>query len=266
MRKLLNGAGGALVALLRRAREVPVRQGFSSLSGRIILLNVAGLVALVIGILHFSQLRDRLIDARVQSLLVQGDAMARAIGELMTGDADVPTLDPDRVAPVLRNAVSATNTRARVYDQDGALIFDSLYEFHVVASPTAEQPGILQRAVTALRTWLNRGDLPQYTELGPQSGRDYEEVEHGLNGFASSMVRINDRGEVVVSVALPLQRLMEVHGALMLSTQDAAIDSMMAADRLSIFKVFLVTAGVMAVLSFLLAGTLLSPAPCRPGG
>ena len=40
------------------------------------------------------------------------------------------------------------------------------------------------------------------------------------------MVRINERGEVIVSVAVPVQRFRAVRGALMLSTQGADIDDM----------------------------------------
>ena len=67
---------------MRRAWRFSVTQSFSSLTRRIIFLNVTGLFALVIGILYLSQFRAGLIDARVQSLLVQGDVMARAIGAL----------------------------------------------------------------------------------------------------------------------------------------------------------------------------------------
>ena len=42
-----------------------VSQSFSSLTRRIVSLNVAGLVALVLGILYLSQFRAGLIDARV---------------------------------------------------------------------------------------------------------------------------------------------------------------------------------------------------------
>jgi two-component system sensor histidine kinase ChvG len=45
----------------------------------------------------------------------------------------------------------------------------------------------------------------------------------------------------------------------MLSTQGADIDNMVGAERLAIFKVFLIAAGVMVVLSFLLAGTIAGP-------
>ena len=73
------------------------------------------------------------------------------------------------------------------------------------------------------------------------------------------MVRVNDRGEVIVSVAVPVQRFRAVRGALMLSTQGADIDEMVEAERLAIVKVFLVAAGVMVVLSMLLAGTIAGP-------
>ncbi|HEY2227793.1 MAG TPA: sensor histidine kinase [Xanthobacteraceae bacterium] len=279
-----------LIRPLRRAWQFSVQQSFSSLTRRIIFLNVTGLLALVIGILYLSQFRAGLIDARVQSLLVQGEIIAGAIAASATADPDAITIDPERllelapgesydpeetlpgldfpvnperVAPVLRRLVSPTNTRARIYDRDGGLILDSRNLYDVLRfdlpPPAAEKPGMFERAFVALRTWLNRGDLPLYRELGPQNGKGYEEVDHALNGFKSSMVRINDRGEVIVSVALPVQRFLAVRGALMLSTQGADIDNMVTAERLGNFKVFLVTLSVMLVLSFLLAGTIAGP-------
>ncbi len=110
-----------------------------------------------------------------------------------------------------------------------------------------------------MRLWLGRGDLPLYHELGADDGKGYPEVAQALNGQDASMVRINDRGDVIVSVAVPVQRFRAVRGALMLSTQGADIDDMVEAERLAILKVFLVAAGVMVVLSILLAGTIAEP-------
>ena len=59
-------------ALLLQGWHLVARVAFSSLSRRIIFLNVTGLLALVIGVLYLSQFRAGLIDARIQSLLVQG--------------------------------------------------------------------------------------------------------------------------------------------------------------------------------------------------
>jgi two-component system, OmpR family, sensor histidine kinase ChvG len=280
---------------LLRVWQFFIVQSFSSLTRRIVFLNVAGLLALSIGITFLSQFRAGLIDARVQSLLVQGQIIAGAIAASATVETDSSiTIDPDkllelhpgesygpsedalygfdfpinpeRVAPVLRRLVSPTKTRARIYDRDGVLLVDSRSLFgrgdvlrFDLPAPNAEKPGILERVFIAVRRWLGRGDLPLYRELGPANGRGYQEVTQALNGQNSSMVRIDDRGDVIVSVAVPVQRFRAVRGALMLSTQGADIDDMVEAERLAILKVFLVAAGVMVVLSILLAGTIAEP-------
>ena len=284
-----EGAVGAL----RHMWQFFVSQSFSSLTRRIVFLNIAGLLAFVLGILYLTQFRAGLIDARVQSLIVQGELIAIAIAaqstesdainvdperllELQAGESYGPSdntlfgfefpVNPERVAPLLRRLITPTNTRARIYDRDGTLILDSrnLYGRGDVLRfdlppPTAERPGIVERTFIAIRTWLGRGDLPRYREIGPENGKGYPEVARALDGQKASVVRINDRGEVIVLVAVPIQRLRTVRGALLLSTQGGDIDQTVEAERLAILKVFLVAAGIMSVLSMLLAGTIAGP-------
>jgi two-component system, OmpR family, sensor histidine kinase ChvG len=278
---------------LRRAGQFFFALSFSSLTRRIVSLNLAGLVALVASILYLSQFRAGLIDARTQSLQVSAEIIAGAIAASATVDTNTITIDPDRlsdlkngetygapdeysgldfpinperVAPVLRRLVSPTNTRARIYDRDGGLLLDSrsLYSkgdvFRFELPPLSdEKPGIAERTMIAIRTWLNRGDLPLYRDLGPENGKGYHEVSEALDGQKSSQVRVNERGEVIVSVAVPVQRFREVYGALMLSTQGGDIDAMVTAERLAILKVGGVAAAVMIVLSLLLASTIAGP-------
>ena len=73
------------------------RQASSSLTRRIVLLNIAGLFVLVISILYLSQYRAGLIDARVQSLLVQGEIIASAIAASATVETDTITIDPEKL-------------------------------------------------------------------------------------------------------------------------------------------------------------------------
>ena len=280
---------------LQRGWQFFVTQSSSSLTRRIVVLNLTGLVALSIGIIVLSQFRAGLIDARIQSLLVQGQIIAGAIASSATVETDSSiTLDPDkllnlhpgesygpnedalygldfpinpeRVGPILRRLVTPTKTRARIYDRDGFLLIDSRNLFgrgdilrYDLPPPSAEKPGFLERAFIALRMWLGRGDLPVYHELGAEEGKGYSEVTRALDGHNASMVRINERGDVIVSVAVPVQRFRAVRGALMLSTQGADIDDMVEAERLAILKVFLIAAAVMVVLSILLAGTIAEP-------
>jgi two-component system sensor histidine kinase ChvG len=275
---------------LRRAGQFFFALSFSSLTRRIVSLNLAGLVALVASVLYLSQFRAGLIDARAQSLLVQAEIIAGAIAASATVQTNTITIDPERlldlkpgetygapdeysgldfpinperVAPVLRTLISPTKTRARIYDPNGGLILDSRNLENVLRfelpPPSAQKPGIAERAMIAIRTWLNRGDLPLYRELGPENGNGYEEVADSLKGQKRSMVRVNSRGEVIVSVAVPVQRGRAIHGSLMLSTQGDDIDHMVTVERLAILKVGGVASAVMIVLSLLLASTIAGP-------
>ena len=279
--------------VIRRAWQFFVSQSFSSLTRRIVSLNVAGLVALVVGILYLSQFRAGLIDARVESLVVQGEIIAGAIAASATadsygtyidrdrllelqpgdnfGDEGVTGLEfsinPERVAPVLRRLISPTKTRARIYDRNGYLILDSrnLYIPGEVMRldlppPNQKQPNWLARRWQRFRSWIGRGDLPRYQELGPDAGKDYPEVAQALDGAKSAyMVRVNDRNEVIVSVAVPVQRFRAVRGALLLSTQGGDINQAVEAERLQIVKLFGIMLVVMVVLSLFLARTIAGP-------
>jgi two-component system, OmpR family, sensor histidine kinase ChvG len=279
---------------LRRAGQFFLALSFSSLTRRIVSLNLAGLIALVASILYLSQFRAGLIDSRAENLLSTGEVIARAIAATGTTENNGLTIDPDRlldlkpgetfgpsddalsgldfpinperIAPILRELISPTKTRARIYDRDGVLILDSrsfpgrgdVLRFEL-APPSTGEPGIAERAMIAVRTWLNRGDLPLYRELGPENGKGYNEVARALDGVKGSMVRINARGEVIVSVAVPVQHFRAVNGALLLSTQGGDIDQMVTAERLAILKIFAVAAIVMIALSLLLASTIAGP-------
>ncbi|MEJ8575032.1 sensor histidine kinase [Microbaculum marinum] len=285
---------GSSTGGLRRIGSYLTDHAFSSLSRRIAILNLAGLVAMVSAILYLNQFREGLIDARVESLLTQGEIIAGAIASSSTYDPGALTIDPEillklgqgqslapteeqlgvidflinpeQVAPILRRLISPTRTRARIYDRDGFLILDSRHIFsrgqilaYELPPPGSAKPGALERVWNDVRRWFRRGDLPVYEEVGPDAGRSYAEVDAALNGASASVVRVNDKGEMIVSVAVPIQRFRAVHGALLLSTQGGDIDAIVAAERMAILRIFLVAAVVVLGLSMLLASTIAGP-------
>jgi two-component system sensor histidine kinase ChvG len=288
-RSILRRAADAL----RRGWRMIDAQASSSLTRRIVLLNIAGLAVLVVSILYLSQYRAGLIDARVQSLLVQGEIIASAIAASATVETDTITIDPDklvelqagesygpqdealsglefpinleRVAPVLRRLIQPTRTQARIYDRDGALQIDSrnLYgrgdvlRFDLI--PPDDRPTRLERAWIAIKNWFGRSSYPLYRDLGPDNGKGYPEVVQALAGQKASAVRVNDRGEIILLVAVPIQRFRAIRGALLLSTQGGDIDSAVAAERFQVLLLFLALAAVMVLLSLLLARTIAGP-------
>jgi two-component system, OmpR family, sensor histidine kinase ChvG len=292
-RSLRFGVLAPALEPLRKFGHFVAYQSFSSITRRIVLLNLAGLVTLVSGILYLSEYRAGLIDARIQSLLTQGEIISGAIAASATADTNTLSVDPEkllelqagesyssddnpssldfpinpeRIAPLLRRLVSPTNTRARIYDRDGTLLLDSrsLYMRGEIMrfdlGPVAgQEPNYFERMWRRLKLWLARGELPVYRELGPANGKGYPEVTQAIAGQNGSVVRVTDQGQVIVTVAVPIQRFRAVLGVLLLSTQPGEIDAAIESERFVIVKVFLIASGVMILLSFLLAGTIGGP-------
>jgi two-component system, OmpR family, sensor histidine kinase ChvG len=274
-------------------RKVSSRLG-SSLSRRIVLLNLVGLVALLVGFLYLNQFREGLIEARVQSLLTQGEIISSAIAASATVETDTIMLDPEkllqlqtgessnmsedglsplefainpeRIAPVLRRLVTPTRTRARIYDREGMIVLDSraLYvrgDISRLDLPpvNAEPPTLIERGWNLIRRKLTHANVPRFEDIGPSNGKRLAEVEKALNGNSASTVRMNTSGETIVSVAVPVRRFRNVSGALLLSTQGGDIDEIIAKERFALFEIFGVASLVMILLSLLLAGTIAGP-------
>ncbi|HKA64094.1 MAG TPA: sensor histidine kinase [Methyloceanibacter sp.] len=294
--RLRRGLKASYIRLRRGARwlwqRLPFRHGFTSLTRRIVILNLIGLAILVSGILYLNQFRAGLIDAKVQSLLTQGEIIAGALaasagvdtdqiqldpekllesepGQATSGADDDSlgfTIDPERAAPILRRLVKPTGSRARIYGRDGALILDSDTFYsrgevlrYDLPPPDAEKPDALTAFWQAVKTRMRQYDLPLYNEIGGDNGKAYPEVASALTGTSVPIVRVNDKGELVVSVAVPVQRLRAVLGVLLLSTRGGDIDNIVAAERWGIMRVSLFAAAVTVVLSMILANTIAGP-------
>lgn len=212
---------------------------FSSLTKRILFLNLAALAVLVSGIMYLNQFRDGLVDAKIESLLTQGKIIAASIassasvdtnsimidpdkllelqaGQSITPSPDLPDnwefpINPEKVAPLLRTLISPTSTRARIYDNNANILLDSrhLYSRGQVLSydlPELDEDdrGFGDRISTWFNNLINRNSLPLYQEQPGGNGSVYPEVITALTGSSGKAQRRNEKGELVVSVAVPI--------------------------------------------------------------
>ena len=276
---------------LRRFFRLIALRASSSLVRRIVVLNLAGLVALLGGFLYINQFRQGLIEARVESLLTQGEIMASAVAASATIEIDSITIDPEKllmlqagesaiagddstefainpenVAPLLRRLVTPTRTRARIYDQDGELLIDTaaMYSRGDILRFDLPPPETQDRTLIA-RTWdlmthkLGNRVRENTEDFNPSHGRSITEVASAFDGAPASVVRVNGGGETIVSVAVPIQRSRVVRGVLLLSTLGGDIDGIIRSERFSILRVFAVAAAAMLIVSALFAGTIVGP-------
>jgi two-component system, OmpR family, sensor histidine kinase ChvG len=268
------------------------RFGPKSLTSRIVLLNLLGLVILVLGILYFNQFRQGLIDARSQSLTTQAQIIAAAVAGSATvdtgnivinpdqlddnstdsatpdadqlNDLDFP-INPETTGPVLRRLLTNSSIRARIIDPDGNLIVDSRFLYGGGDIVQADLPdpnaggNFLVRWYYAVLDWFFASDYPIQKDYSLDNGKDFQEVRAALNGAVVSVVRLDERREIIVLVSVPIQRYRAVLGALVLSTSGGEIDKVLWAERRIVFYTFGFVALVTILLSVLLAGTMAEP-------
>src|SRR5215470_15670054 len=282
-------------ALLQRLRLYIVSGplvGFftRSLQRRIILANTIGLAILLGGIFYLIQYHAWLIAAKRESLRAQGEIIAAAIAANASVETGRIVLDPDRlpeiegskspfrddgfaalqlsiaperVTPILRRLVPATDTRARIYAHDGTLIIDTAQLLRGQGGQPAggEYHGRIKvkNNWTKFLAWLMRGELPVYREIGSANGTAYPEVRMALGGSTTPMLLVNEKGEQIVSMAVPIQYRKAVQGVLLLSTRPGEIDEVLSEERNVVIALALTAFAATLLASFLLARTIAGP-------
>ena len=260
-----------------RARVVRgLRQSapFSSLQRRIIFFNLIGLTFLVVGMSYLSSGKQNLIGVYVDALRRQGEIIAVAIAEAAAvDDGGALVYDPQEAATILARLAPPTGVRVRLYDIERRLTADS-YDLWPAGAPLQVSPlappdeGPVTRLTRQIDDFLDRfGPAPPaapaeadiQVEVPVPGISEDEEVLLAAEGQVAHQVRVNGQGEVVVSVAMPVQRLKGIIGVLQLSTMGGEIERFVRDERKTLFEIFLLATIVSVLLSILLANMIASP-------
>jgi two-component system, OmpR family, sensor histidine kinase ChvG len=244
----------------------------SSLTRRILTLNILALVIPVVGLLYLDQYRDSLVETELQALRTEGDLFAAALGEtgVVAGEFGDEKLMPELARLTLRRMVDVSKNRARLFEQEGALVADSMRlndpggQVEIELLPPAQPKSLFAQMMTNIYDWIV-GLLPAgrhwplYHEPVQQHAGDYPEVSKALAGEVSMAVYERPGGGMVLNVAVPVQRYRQVLGALLLSSDGADIQATVRSVRFDILEVFGVALGITVLLSFYLARTIAQP-------
>jgi two-component system sensor histidine kinase ChvG len=263
--------------------EVKPHGVFSPLSLRILAVNLAAPVLLVLGLLFLDEYEDTLIATELDALRTQAELIAASIGEgavvAETENADFPAFTPtgnlrviqaDTARQLVRRLAGLAQVRTRLYDRDGNPVADSRLlqgpggEVQVLDLPPIDQ--------SALGRWVKRGydatlgrfgrdsALAPYQERVGGPGSDYDEVTGALErGEAKEMVRLRADQQKILSVAVPVQFYKQVVGAILVSRDGRNIDARLFAVRGSILAMFGWVFGLTVLTSVYLAGTIGRP-------
>lgn len=237
--------------------------------------------------MYLNRFRDGLVEAKMESLRLQGRIIAGALAASATVESGMVSVEPrpdaahgadnmvetwyfpidfERVTLILRRVISPSVTRALIYDRDARLLLDTrrLYADGRIASYNLppiddEKAGRLRRLYEWGHHLIFGADSMPYVGSKNIANQLQKEVAAALQGNVMTAQSRNRQSELIVSVAVPIQRYHAILGVLLLSTDGSDIDHLVRAERQSIFKIFTLVALVMLVLSLLLASTVATP-------
>ena len=239
---------------------------FSALTWRILAFNALALIVLTAGVVLVQSSGRGLVEERINGVHQQAAIVASTLAAY-AADSDSPTINTAEAEPLLSRMIAPSRLRARFYLPTGKLALDTRFLLPRNVVTRSELPGL--DTASQVKEWFRRlydgimgvrpfAQLQPYYEAG-EDGRVYREVQSALSGNTASMERVNDQNQLVLSVAVPVQGVRTIYGALLVSTEGGDIDDILRQERTTLFEVVMVAFLVMLVSSFYLAGTIAEP-------
>ncbi|GAB5458656.1 MAG: ATP-binding protein [Henriciella sp.] len=240
---------------------------FSLLGSRIARLifasNLAGLIILIIGAMVLNEMRASFVVSKKQDLVGQAQLLSNLIADGATYGAPEPAIDETLAREALSSLSLPEIMRGKIYTPDASLIGDSYFlSDRVVVSnlPPIREPGRMSVWSKSLSEWA----VSLLDAITPARGSDAvrtqsfeEEFAEAVKGQEAASQRFNDRGQRIISVSVPIQRVSAVVGILTLESND--IDAIIRAERAALIPFIAVAILVALVTSALLTIGIANP-------
>ncbi len=271
---------------IARRRRAPM--AVSRLTLTIVLANLIGLVILLLGSFALTQYRDGLIQAKLEGVRAQAQIIADVLAQVAIDETTCQPVEEEDIASQESDAVCALSLSQRDVREVFNRVWDSFEgRVRIFNAPqTFEDPPVTDAKSLLIEDVVLRQDeivaqsLPpiddkkSIVELLEEEGvwrklsrffsRDYRaeaarrSLEDELNeALASSpfaaergaaSVRIDEEGELVASVSVPIRRVQAIYG--IVTAESGGIDALVEEARLSILPFFgwAVAAGILSSL------------------
>lgn len=277
-------------------RRVRRRIAFSRLTVTIVLANLIGLVILLLGSFALTNYRDGLIEAKLEGVRAQAQIIADVLAQVAIDETScqpVEQADIERLGEeiaICSLALNQTDVREvfnRVWDSfEGRVrIFN--------APQTFDDPPVSDAKILLIEDIVLRQDRIIAETMPPIDGRDAKglsfadlwkrmveffssdyhaaaaqrtleaELNEALDSspFAdergAASVRIDEEGELVVSVTVPIRRVQAIYG--MVTAESGGIDVLVERARLSILPFFGLAMAAAILSSLLLTAMIAQP-------
>jgi two-component system sensor histidine kinase ChvG len=232
----------------------------SPLARKIILFNLIALGILVVGVLYLNQSQDIQLKIRSSSLARQAQIMSAAINS----HAGEPGYDNVESAPfraLIDAMVANSDSIVEVYNKASATVLRYV--------PPAHQKHADTSSTNVFTRFFGRIWASTTSPQGGQSRGDVQQIlENHLRGLATEAIAANGptknvvmsvNGEIFIAMALPVEGPDGAAGAILLSTREGEIDSIIRTAREQILQMFLLATISSIALSIVLANSIARP-------
>ncbi len=251
----------------------------------ILLVNLLPVALIFAALLYLDQYQQGLLTAEVSALREQARIYAGALAQtaVQNNAGGQAAINPDLAQPLLYQLTEPTpNAQAMIYGPDGELIANS--RVHpgpggaIVTEPLAAPPppGFFNRIVSFIYDNLSgsvassaydesglvgsgAGENPDTLGWQPDAREALQLTSAGPNQESPPFVRRDAQGQLLITVAEPIERSQAALGTVLLTREANEVDAAVFAVRISILGLFALALGLTVIVSFYLARTLASP-------
>ncbi len=266
--------------------DVPIDQRWSassekisSLTVRILAVNIIAIMILGAGILYLGEYTDSLIETELESLQDEARFVSGALSEGTVRPifqvSPIPYQDPleiEAIKPRLARGMigrlgQSSKSRIKLFSVDGGLIADtqklSIASNHVQKERLQPRPGISELFDSSAGRFLDL--IPTQTKLSsfPQDNIedifDFSDSKNALSGDISASVWERSDKSIILTAAAPVQKVKQVLGVIVLVRDGSELEKKIAQIRVDVFRVFLGSLGITVMLSIYLSGLIGKP-------
>ncbi len=255
----------------------------SSLTVRILSVNIIAIMILGIGALYLGEYTDSLIESELTSLSDEARFISGALSEGAVRPvfqvSPIPFDDPLKMEAVrtslARNMMGrlgqSSKSHIRLFNMEGHLLADTK---ELSVSPNyvqKEQLGDSRNNTFNIGYLFNQSAgnflelIPTQTKVSKFPNKDIGDIfefpdsKQALSGSISTSIWKQKDGAYILTAAAPIQKVKQVLGVITLSRDGSALEEQITQIRVDVFRVFLGSLGITVMLSIYLSGLIGKP-------
>ncbi len=253
----------------------------SSLTIRILSVNMIALMILGFGILYLGQYTDSLIEGELELMRSEARFYSAALSEGSVRPvfqvSPIPFEDPlgtEAIKPSLARGMvmrlgAMSNSRVKLFSVDGSVLADS-YKLNGPGSAVQIEPlknktrstineSFSRSAISFLDLIPTQTKLQDYPRTVADDIEKFPNSQLAMQGYINAAAWKDENKKFVLTAAAPVQRVKQVLGIITLTKDGTKLENKINQIRLDVFRVFLGSLGVTVMLSIYLAEVIGNP-------